>query len=77
MAEQTEPLAPLIEQAAEAMRADTDPRWHAVAELMTGGPIGYAQMIDRHPDRERMIRNYQDASRAAEVARAYLEQQGD
>jgi hypothetical protein len=65
-------LAPLIRQAVDAMRNDPDPRWHAVADLMSGGPLTYAQMIDGHPDRDRMIRNYQDASRGADVARAYL-----
>lgn len=70
--ETIERFAPLIEQAAEAMRGDPDTRWHAVAELLGGGPLGYAQMIDRHPNRERMIATYQDGSRGVEVARTYL-----
>jgi hypothetical protein len=67
-----EPLVPLIEQAAKRMAADPDSRWHAVATLLLGGPISYARLLDGHPNRERMLADYPDAPRAAEVARAYL-----
>lgn len=61
-----------IELAAERMRQDPDPRWWLVANLLTGVPLGYARMLTGHPQRHRLARDYPDAARAADVARAYL-----
>lgn len=62
----------LIQHAITAMTRDPDRRWQAVAELLGGGPLGYARMIESHPDRDQMALRYPDASRAVAVARAYL-----
>ncbi len=59
-----------IRAAASAMRADADPRWHAVADLLEGGPLGYAALLDGNPRQNPA--NYPDADRAIAVADAYL-----
>lgn len=63
-----------IQTAIDAMRQDADSRWHAVADLLAGGPLGYARLIDNRPESERRqyAVNYPDAHRAVLVARDYL-----
>jgi hypothetical protein len=63
----------LIEAAVSAMRRDPDPCWRAVAELLAGGPLGYARLIAVNPNPARVAANYPDAARGVQVARAYLE----
>jgi hypothetical protein len=59
-----------ILEAIMQMRNDPDPRWHAVADLLAGGPLSYASLLDRNPRQDPS--NYPDADRAARVAEAYL-----
>ena len=68
------PYADEIETAITVMRADLDRRWHAVADLLENGPLGYARMVDNRPevDRPRWVARYPDAEWGRAVARAYL-----
>ena len=66
------PYADTIESAVAAMRESTDTRWHAVADLLAGGPLGYARMADIRPHPAAFARNYPDLERGLLVAHAYL-----
>lgn len=63
-----------IQTAIDAMRQDSDRRWHAVADLLAGGPLGYARLIDNRSEAERAkyVSQYPDAERGLVVALAYL-----
>lgn len=61
----------LLRRAVEAMRADDDPRWHSVADLLAGGPSAYAGLVAATGDAAAAVR-YPDLTRATSVARAYL-----
>jgi hypothetical protein len=74
--ETTDRFAPLIEEAAAAMRQDPDPRWHAVADLLEGGPLGYAHLVDIRDNPAQFATRYPDLGRGVAVARAYLNQNG-
>jgi hypothetical protein len=58
------PDATVIREAIAAMRADPDPRWHAVADLLATSPLNYARL----PGFGHMA----EARSGAAVARAYL-----
>lgn len=61
-----------LEAAIQAMRESSDTRWHAVADLLAGGPLGYARMAENRADPARYARNYPDLERALLVAHAFL-----
>ncbi|MEU4558447.1 hypothetical protein AB0F72_08655 [Actinoplanes sp. NPDC023936] len=61
-----------ITAAIAALRESTDTRWHAVADLLAGGPLGYAQLTEGRDDPARFAANYPDLQRALLVAHAYL-----
>lgn len=66
--------ADIISEAIDQMRADPDPRWQAVADLLDGSPLGYARLLDRN---QRLApANYPDADRGVAVANAYLDRTG-
>lgn len=68
------PYADDVQAAINAMRDDSDPRWHAVADLLGGGAVlGLARMADQRPDPASYVRNYPDVQRGLAVARAYLD----
>ncbi|MFG2046081.1 hypothetical protein ACGFIW_01455 [Micromonospora sp. NPDC048935] len=62
--------ADIIREAIDQMRNDPDPRWQAVADLLGGGPLSYASLLDRNPTQRPS--DYPDADRAVAVATAYL-----
>jgi hypothetical protein len=64
--------ADTIEVAIKAMRESTDTRWHAVADLLAGGPLDYARMTDNRPDPAAFAANYPDLQRGLLAALAYL-----
>ncbi len=66
----------LIEEAIKRMRAEPDARWHAVADLLAGGPLAGARLfavrVKLRSSAEPTSVRYPDAARGVVVARTYL-----
>ncbi len=58
--------------AINAMRESSDTRWHAVADMLAGGPLSYARLADGRDNPTAYARNYPDLLRAMVVAQAFL-----